>query len=201
MAEEKNRYRALLIIGLFVVATVSAGYIGYWWGTHAGHPGSKEVLSPQPHWITYTDSKLGFSLMYPANWSSGITKGGYLIFYGPADDKGHNPNIIVQAIFPPALGGSYSSIDDAASDILDQLKSHENYTLISYQQTRVCNESAREIVCSYSYGGIKIKQSQVFVQDPNTGYIYTILYMATEVNYPKYRQAFEKVRETFKLPE
>jgi len=98
------------------------------------------------------------------------------------------------------LGGSYSSVDDAASDMLEQLKTRENYTLISYSQMRVCNESAREMVCSYSYGGLEIKQSHVFVQDSNTGYIYMICYTATEGSYQEYIEAFEIVKETFKVP-
>lgn len=96
--------------------------------------------------------------------------------------------------------GSYSSVDDAALNMLEQLKAYENYTLILYQQTAVCNESAREFVCSYSYGGLEIKQSHAFVQDPDTGYIYMICYTATEGSYPEYVAAFEKAKGTFKLP-
>ena len=201
MAEEKTNIWTLLIIGLILTGVISAGCAVYWWGPGWELPGSKDVsLMSGWNWSIYVDSKLGFSVVYPANWSSRVSKEGYLIFKGPADDKGHSPNIIVQAILPAALGGSYSSDDDAASDMLEQLKTRENYTLISYQQTEVCNESAREMVCSYSYGGLEVKQGQVFVQDPNMGYIYMICYTATEGSYQEYIEAFEKAKETFKLP-
>jgi len=200
MAEEKSKSKLpiwiLLIISLFVVATVSAGYIGYWFGTQE-HYGDEDST---PAWRTYTDRNLNFSFLYPANWSGAITKEGYLIFKGPADKKGHVPNIIVQAMLPASAGGNYSSYEDAASDMLDQLKTYENYSLVSYIQTTVSNESAREIVCSYSYGGIALKQSQVFFQDSNISYIYMICCTATEESYPEYIEAFEKAKETFKLP-
>lgn len=201
MTKEESKSKpyigTLLIIILFVVATVSAGYIGYWLGTREEQRSSKEVLTPA--WIKYTDRNLGFSMMYPANWSGAIAKEGYLIFKGPADEKGHIPNILVQIMRPASLGGNYSSYEDAASDMLNQLKTHENYTLISYTQATICNESAKEIVCSYSYGEVALKQSRIFFQDSNTSYIYMITYTATEGNYPEYIEAYEKARETFTL--
>jgi len=197
MAKEKSKpyIWTLLLIISFVVATVSAGYIGYWLGTHAGHP--SDGIST-PGWRTYVDQNLGFSFMYPANWSGEITKEGYLIFKGPADEKGHVPNIIVQVMRPASLGGNYSSYEDAALAMLDQLKNYKNYSLISYTQTTVSNEPAREIVCSYSFNGIPLKQSQVFFQDPE-GYIYMICYTATEESYPEYIGVYGKAKETFIL--
>jgi len=200
MTEEESKpkpyIQTLLIISLFIVATVSAGYIGYWLGTQEEQPSN--VLTPA--WRTYVDRNLNFSFMYPANWSGEIAKEGYLIFKGPADETGHVPNIIVQVMRPASSSGNYSSYEDAASDMLNQLKTHENYILISYTQTTVSNEkSAREIVCSYSYDGIALKQSQVFFQDPATGYIYMICYTATEESYPEYVEAYEKAKGSFIL--
>jgi hypothetical protein len=83
--------------------------------------------------------------------------------------------------------------------MLDQLRTHKNYSLVSYTQTTVSNESAREIVCSYSYDGIPLKQSQVFFQDSNTSYIYMICYTATEERYPEHVEAYGKAKETFIL--
>ena len=110
------------------------------------------------------------------------------------------PNIIVQVMRSASLGGNYTSYEDAASDMLAKLNTYDNYSLISYTQTTVSNESAREIVCSYSYGGVALKQSQVFFQDPTTGYIYMICYTATEESYPEHEEAYEKVKESFILP-
>jgi len=198
--ESKSKHRPyiwiLLIIGLFAVAIVSAGYIGYWLGTQ--EQPSSNVSTPA--WRTYTDRNLNFSFSYPANWTGTIAKEGYLLLKGPADELGHVPNIIVQAMLPESLGGNYSSYEDASSDVLAKLKTYENYSMGSYTQTTVSNESAREIVCSYSYGGVALKQSQVFFQDSNTSYIYMICYTAKEESYPEHVEAFEKVKESFKLP-
>jgi hypothetical protein len=197
MAEEESKSYiwTLILIVSFVVATLSAGYIGYWLGTQEEHPSKVST----PAWRTYVDRNLNFSFLYPANWSGQIAKEGYLIFKGPADEKGHVPNIIVQVMRPASKGGNYTSYEDAASGMLNQLKTHENYSLISYIQTTICNESAREIVCSYSYDGVALKQSQVFFQDPTTGYIYMICYTATEESYPEYVEAFDKAKESFIL--
>jgi len=102
--ESKHNIRTLLIMGLILTGVISAGCAVYWWGPGWELPGSKEVLTSGWNWSIYVDSKLGFSLMYPANWSNGVSKEGYLIFKGPADDKGHSPNIIVQAILPARFG-------------------------------------------------------------------------------------------------
>jgi hypothetical protein len=100
MAEEESKPKpyiwTLILIGSFVVATVSAGYIGYWLGTQ--EQSISKVSTPA--WRTYTDRNLNFSFSYHANWSGEITKEGYLIFKGPADEKGHVPNIIVQVMRP-----------------------------------------------------------------------------------------------------
>jgi len=194
--ESKSNIRILALIALFVVATISAGYIGYWLGLQQQQ--GSQVLTPR--WQTYIDRNLNLSFSYPANWSGEIAKEGYLLLKGPADEKGHVPNIIVQVKLSASAGGNYSSYEDAASDMLAQLKNYDNYSLISYTQTAVSDESAREIVCSYSYGGFSIKQSQVFFQDPE-GYIYMICYTATEGSYPKYVEAYEKAKGTFKLSE
>jgi len=203
MAEEKSESKpyigTLLIIGLFVVAIVSAGYIGYWLGTHEEHLSSKDVLAQG--WRTYIDQNIGFSLMYPANWSGEIAKEGYLLLKGPADELGHVPNIIVQVMLPASAGGNYSSYEDAALDTLNQLKIRANYSLVSYTQTTVSNESAREIVCSYSFNRVPLKQSRIFFQDSNTSYIYMVIYTATEENYPEYIEAYGKAKETFNCPE
>lgn len=198
--ESEHNIRTFVLIGLILVGIISAGCAVYWWGTGWELPGSNDAsFTAESDWVNYTNPKLGFSFMYPANWSSEISKEGYLIFKGPTDDKGQSPNLIVQVMLPAKLGGSYSNADDAASDMLEQQKTREKYTLISYSQTRVCNESAREIVYSYSFGGVEIKQSHVFVQDTNTGYIYMICYTATEESYQEYVDAFEKAKETFKF--
>jgi hypothetical protein len=199
MAKEKSESKpyigTLLLIISFAVATVSAGYIGYWLGTQEQ---SSKISTPA--WRTYVDQTLNFSFLYPANWSGEIAKEGYLILKGPTDDKGHIPNIIVQAMLPASKGGNYTSYEDAALDTLNQLKGYENYSLVSYTQTTVSNEPAREIVCSYSYGGIALKQNQVLFQDSNTSYIYMICYTATEESYPEYVGVYEKVKGTFILP-
>ncbi|MHC1610374.1 MAG: PsbP-related protein [Candidatus Methanospirareceae archaeon] len=197
MAKEKFNIWTLIIVISFVVATLSAGYIGYWFGSSKYQPLSTLANST---WNKYIDQNLNFSFLYPANWSGEIAKEGYLLLKGPADERGHIPNIIVQAMLPAGKGGNYTSYEDAASDMLAKLNTYDNYSLISYTQTTVSNESAREIVCSYSYGGVALKQSQVFFQDPTTGYIYMICYTATEERYPEYIGVFEKARETFKLP-
>ncbi|MFZ2070451.1 MAG: PsbP-related protein [Halobacteriota archaeon] len=189
----KSRLGTLLIICLFIVATVSAGYIGYWWGTR------DDPLTSSPNWNTYTDKNLGFALAYPAAWRGEITKDGYLLFKGPVDVKGSSPNIIVQAMLPASSGGNYSSYEDAASNIVDQLKTNENYTLSSYTQTTICNESARELVCAYSYNGLALKERRIIFQDSNTGYIYMIVYTATETSYPEYIKTFEKAKGTFRF--
>jgi len=195
--EESKPYTwTFVLILAFIIATASAGYIGYWLGTQEEHP-SSNILTPA--WRTYTDRNLNFSFLHPASWSGEITEEGYVLFKGPADEKGLVPNIIVQVIRPASLGGNYSSYEDAALSMLDQLKTYDNYSLVSYTRTTVSNEPAREIVCSYSYGGLALKQSLVFFQDPTTGYIYMICYTATDESYPEYVGVYEKVKGTFKL--
>ncbi|MHC1610381.1 MAG: hypothetical protein ACXQTW_02070 [Candidatus Methanospirareceae archaeon] len=88
------------------MATLSAGYIGYWLGTQEQ---SSKVSTPA--WRTYVDRNLSF--LYPTNRTGEIAKEGYLLLKGPADEEGHVPNIIVQVMRPASLGGNYSSYEDA----------------------------------------------------------------------------------------
>ena len=130
MAEEgKSKSKiyicTLLLIVSFVVATLSAGYIGYWLGTQEQ---SSKVSTPA--WRTYVDRNLGFSFVYPTNWSGEITKEGYLLLKGPADER--VPNIIVQVMRSASLGGNYSSYEDAGSDVLAKLNTYDNYSHVSY---------------------------------------------------------------------
>ncbi len=181
----------ILLIGLFIVATLSAGYIGYWWGTRENLPASS------PGWNTYTDKNMGFALSYPATWRGELPEEGYLLFKGPADDKGHVPNIIVRAMRSASSGGNYTSYEDAASEMLSRLKTRDNYSLILRDPTTVCNESARELVCAYSFDGVALKQAQVIFQEPRTEYIYMIVFTATKESYPDYIEAYEKAKQTF----
>jgi hypothetical protein len=187
----KSRLGTLLIICLFIVATLSAGYIGYWWGTR------DDQLTSSPGWNTYTDKNMGFALAYPATWRGELPEEGYLLFKGPADDKGHVPNIIVRAMRSASSGGNYTSYEDAASEMLSRLKTYDNYSLSSRDLVTVCNESARELVCAYSFDGVALKQAQVIFQDPRTEYIYMIVFTATEASYPDYIAAYEKAKQTF----
>jgi len=132
MAEEgksksKTYICTLLLIVSFVVATLSAGYIGYWLGTQEQ---SSKVSTTA--WRTYVDRNLNFSFSYPANWTGEIAKEGYLLLKGPADERGHIPNIIVQVMRSASLGGNYSSYEDAASDVLAKLNTYDNYSHVSY---------------------------------------------------------------------
>ena len=98
---------------------------------------------------------LVFSFVYPTNWTEEIAKEGYLLLKGPADER--VPNIIVQVMRSASLGGNYSSYEDAASDVLAKLNTYDNYSL--HTNNRI---QSREIVCSYSYGGVALKQSRIF---------------------------------------
>lgn len=150
-------------------------------------------------WTMYTEPNFGFSFMYPEDWTR-ETKGNVIFIKGPVDEKGFIPNVNIQVVVSAELGGAYEDIDGAATSLFSQLSSAENYNLISDTSTTIDGENAREITTSYSYGELNIKQTNAYVQDPNTGTIYIIAYTATTISYSNHLAVYERVKETFSLP-
>ncbi len=160
---------------------------------------AKPEPKPSYNWITYRDPTFKFSFMHPEEGTIEV-KGNVVYIRGSKDEKGHTPNINIQIVVSAELGGKYKNIDEAATSGFSQLSTAENYNLISDTSTTIDGENAREIITSYSYDELNIKQNNAYVQDPKAGTIYVIGYTATTLTYPKYTEVYEKVKETFRLP-
>lgn len=155
---------------------------------------------PSYNWTTYTEPTFKFSFMHPEEGTREV-KGNIVYIKGSKDEKGHTPNINIQVVVSAELGGAYENINEAATTILSQLSTAENYKLISDSQfITIDDQNARETIVLYSYGVLNIKQNNAYVQDPKTGTIYIIGYTATTLTYPKYIEVYGKVKETFRLP-
>lgn len=142
----------------------------------------------------YTSEEHNFSIDPPSGWTVDDTYPGTVVtFYGPTEEGfGININVVIESVPLTMTVEQYISANkDALNTGLD------NYELVS-ESTRVINKvDAYEMVSTFTYTNVAIKNKQILLVHANTAYIITCSALPT--TYQKYLSTFESSIETFNI--
>jgi hypothetical protein len=168
----------------------------------------KEIIGIEGY-ATYRSEKFGFSFEYPKNWGppSERTYGNrtIVIITGPRKPKYPPSSLRIETVPSKERGGKYKSLKDYAQYTISD-ESFKNTNIISDNKTIFKKLKAREISISdqYDYPFRSVEQVPViyvtkWIIVKNNNYFYKLKYGAIKEEYPKYLEAYERVKETFQF--
>ena len=154
---------------------------------------------PDQSFITYDNSKMKFSLMYPSNWQMEEHFTGFVTFTAPIEDYTQNRFPAGLGIFPLNLESQNISLTALKNVHLKNLTSNlkEFQLLGSNQIILPGNYPAQQIVFTALDGNEIRKSMQIIVKNQDKAYLIT--YKADLNKYDSYLQTVQKILETLVL--
>lgn len=154
---------------------------------------------PDQSFITYDNSKMKFSLMYPSNWQMEEHFTGFVTFTAPIEDYTQNRFPAGLGIFPLNLESQNISLTALKNVHLKNLTSNlkEFQLLGSNQIILPGNYPAQQIVFTALDGDEIRKSMQIIVKNQDKAYLIT--YKADLNKYDSYLQTVQKILETLVL--
>ena len=146
--------------------------------------------------ITYDNSKMRFSLMYPSNWQMEEHFNGFVTITAPIEDYTQNRFPAGLGIFPLKLESQNISLTALKNVHLKNLTSNlkEFQLLGSNQIILPGNYPAQQIVFTALDGDEIRKSMQIIVKNQDRAYLIT--YKADLNKYDSYLQTIQKILET-----
>ena len=118
--------------------------------------------------LAYDNPNLGFTLEYPADW----TKEESLSFTSPmlssSDEAPESISVTTEVLFSNITLEEYS--DSAISILEDQFA---NFTLIESSNSTLSGYPAHQIVYTYTFNGVDLKNFQIWTMADNIAYAIT----------------------------
>lgn len=169
---------------------------------------AKEIIGIEGY-TTYRNEEFGFSFEYPKNWGppEKRTYGSEIniIIYGPRKPKNPPTSLRIEIMPSKERGGEYKNLEEYAQYTISD-ESFKNTKIISDIKTIFKNLEAREITISnqYNYPLRSVKQIPVtyvikWIIVKNNNYFYKLKYGAIKEEHPKYIEAYEHAKKTFKF--
>ena len=154
---------------------------------------------PDQSFITYDNSKMKFSLMYPSNWQMEEHFTGFVTLTAPIEDYTQNRFPAGLGIFPLNLESQNISLTALKNVHLKNLTSNlkEFQLLGSNQIILPGNYPAQQIVFTALDGDEIRKSMQIIVKNEDKAYLIT--YKADLNKYDSYLQTVQKILETLVL--
>ena len=154
---------------------------------------------PDQSFITYDNSKMKFSLMYPSNWQMEEHFTGFVTLTAPIEDYTQNRFPAGLGIFPLNLESQNISLTALKNVHLKNLTSNlkEFQLLGSNQIILPGNYPAQQIVFTALDGDEIRKSMQIIVKNQDKAYLIT--YKADLNKYDSYLQTVQKILETLVL--
>jgi len=161
-------------------------------------------------YTTYTNTKLGISFERPSNWIFEESEQGSIIsFIGPEESKSGIGYTVLDLWVEPTkeAGGRFVTLSEYDQEVLRNMKYGET-KVISLLKTTLAGHEARERIISYvTPRPLKaVKPTMIVTMDrwiviKKDPYFYQLHFMASEEDYPKYIEAYEHAKKTFKFLE
>jgi len=139
----------------------------------------------------YTNGKHGFSIDPPIGWSVEEPTYAVVVFRGPTEE-GFTVNVNIQVETTTASLDEY--IDAGKQNLETAL---ENFNLLSEGPRTINNVDAYELVFTFTYYGVTVKEKQVVLMENGKAFIIT--YAALPTTYQTYLPTFENSVQTFKI--
>ena len=154
---------------------------------------------PDQSFITYDNSKMKFSLMYPSNWQMEEHFTGFVTFTAPIEDYTQNRFPAGLGIFPLNLESQNISLTALKNVHLKNLTSNlkEFQLLGSNQIILPGNYPAQQIVFTALDGDEIRKSMQIIVKNQDRAYLIT--YKAEPGQYSKYLPTIQKMVDSFQF--
>lgn len=154
---------------------------------------------PDQSFITYDNSKMKFSLMYPSNWQMEEHFTGFVTFTSPIEDYTQNRFPAGLGIFPLNLESQNISLTALKNVHLKNLTSNlKEFQLLGTNQIILPgNYPAQQIVFTALDGDEIRKSMQIIVKNQDKAYLIT--YKADLNKYDSYLQTVQKILETLVL--
>lgn len=156
---------------------------------------------PDQSFITYDNSKMKYSLMYPSNWQREEHYNGFVTFTAPIEDYTQKRFPAGLGIFPLSLESQNQNISLTAlknvhlKNLTSSLK--EFQLLGSNQIILPGNYPAQQIIFTALDGEEIRKSMQIIVKNQDKAYLIT--YKADLNKYDSYLQTIQKILETLVL--
>jgi eukaryotic-like serine/threonine-protein kinase len=154
---------------------------------------------PDQSFITYDNSKMRFSLMYPSNWQMEEHFNGFVTFTAPIEDYTQKRFPAGLGIFPLTLESQNISLTTLKNVNLKNLTSNlKEFQLLGAKQIILPgNYPAQQIVFTALDGDEIRKSMQIIVKNQDKAYLIT--YKADLSKYDSYLQTIQKILETLVL--
>jgi len=147
----------------------------------------------------YNNKRYEFSMKYPRNWTieENSTSGNVttiVAFIGPTE-----------IIFKPNIAVKTDRLDEysfenyilANKEGISQNYMMTNYTLVGEGELNISRDRTYFLEFTGNYGGITIRQRQVYVKNKNR--VYVLAYTSSKNNFWKYRDEFEECINSVKI--
>ena len=143
---------------------------------------------------TYKNEKYGISIGYPSDWEVKDNHMNTIVsFISPLasskDTLTENMNILVEDM-------KAESLEATTRAALEQLKTIENFTLVSSESLVLDNRSAKALTYTASRSPL-LKFKQVWMIHNNQLYVFT--FAASAVDFREYAKIFDKMLGTLKI--
>jgi hypothetical protein len=139
----------------------------------------------------YTNTSYNFSVEPPNGWTVEEPTYAVVAFVGPTDE-GFQVNVNVQ------VEATNLSLADYVSAGKTNLETYEDFTLLTEgARNRINNIDAYEVVFTFTYNGMALKDKQVYLVTGGNAFVVT--YSALPTTYETYLPYFETSVQTFNV--
>jgi hypothetical protein len=150
-------------------------------------------------YYTYVNNDPNFSINYPANWSMlpDISK---ITFLSQKHYEGGYFSMVMQLLSSSDSGGTYKSVDDVITDLVQKYKDNNNISNITINYERgdtLSGSQGKELNISYRQFGFNYTQTQIIARGGK--YFYMIMYIAQSEHYSEYADVYEYSKSHFKM--
>lgn len=157
------------------------------------------IVLTSPFTQAYTDTTLGFSIDFPADWETQTNQFNVPVISfsplaGPTDTLRENINVVSEPLPQPMLAEQYYQ-----ANIANMSRVLQNFQVIEKAATQLGSASAIRVVATYSVGQITARALTFFVVNPlgNKGYVVTCT--ATNETFNQFLSVFQQTAMTFRL--
>jgi hypothetical protein len=169
----------------------------------AGTNTSSKSSSTNSDMQTFSDTKLGYSIQYPKDWTMEKPDSVTVLFSGPKEKDMFDVTLNIQNLAATGRGGKYANIDDVVNDLQSQVKSMDKkatfskITDISFKRTDGMDLPAKSFATNFTNQGKKFDIMQIVVPHGDNLTFHSLGYTAPDDKFKKYLDLIQTIGETW----